>query len=136
MLPFFSLLWSYDIHVHQRVVSLEVSGEVHHAGSFLTSYIFNALFMYCCSMPPMRYSATAGRGRPASTRELTSVDLVIHVAMAAATRILVEHDRDMGPDGVKFARRRWRGSDWSVTVTKLAHKATVGPARDRDSCPP
>ena len=40
--------------------------------------------MYCCSMHPMRYSAVADRDRPASTWELTSVDLVIHVAMAAA----------------------------------------------------
>ena len=35
----------------------------------------------------------ADRGRPASMRELTSVDLVIHVAMAAATHILVGHDK-------------------------------------------
>ena len=48
--------------------------------------------MFCCSMPQMRYSAAADRGRPASMTELTSVDLVIHVAMAAATRIL-GHDR-------------------------------------------
>ena len=93
MLPFFSSLWSYDIHVHQRVVSLEMSGEVHHAGSCLLSYVCNAQVMYCCSTPAMRYSAKAGRSRPASTRDLTSVDLVIYIAMAAATRILVGYDR-------------------------------------------
>ena len=71
--------------IHQRVVFLEMSGEVHRAGSFLMSYVCNALCMCCCSMPPMRYSAVADGGRPASTWELTCVDLVIHVAMAAAT---------------------------------------------------
>ena len=78
-----SSLRSYAIHVHQRLVPLEMSG-VHRAGSFLLSYVCNELCMYCCSIPPMRYSAAADRGRPASMRELTSVYLVNHVAMAAA----------------------------------------------------
>ena len=99
-------LWSYDIHVHQRVVSLEMSGEVHLAGSFLLCFVCNALFMFCCSMPSMKFSASTGIGHPASTRDLTSVDLVIHVAMAGDTRILVGYDRYMGYTKVKFARSR------------------------------
>ena len=57
------------------------------------SAVCNVLFMYCCSMPPKRYSAMADRDRPASTRELTFVDLAIHVAMVTAIQILEGHDR-------------------------------------------
>jgi len=79
----------YDINVHQRVVSLEKSGEVHRAGSFLLSYVCNALFIYCCSMPPPSGHTTSVRRRKlvvfTSRRRSTYIQRLYKVGLSTSS---------------------------------------------------